>query len=320
MKYYFAPMEGITGYLFRNVHHEIYSGIAKYFTPFVTPGSEKGIGARGQKDVLPEYNRNIPLVPQVLTNQAPAFLRTAKILRGYGYPEINLNLGCPSGTVVPKKKGAGFLAFPDELDRFFDEVFSDPAVISKEFVISVKTRIGKLSPDEWPRLMEIYNRYPLHELIIHPRIQTDLYKNQPNLPVFASALAESKNPLVYNGDIFSQDDFDAFHKRFPTVQTVMLGRGLLKNPGLSEALCAREAGKEAEPFDVSKAKYFLSRLTEEYRRSFSGDRAVLFKLKELWFYLIHSFPNAGKLEKKLKKSSSLEEYEEIVERIFETLG
>ncbi len=321
MNLYFAPMEGVTGFLFRNVHHEVYPGIDKYFTPFVSPGAEKGLGAHGRRDVLPENNRGIPLVPQILTNRADIFLRTAKLFHEeYGYAEVNLNLGCPSPTVVPKGKGAGFLSYPDDLERFFDRIFSDETVSSGKLLISVKTRIGKTSPEEWPRLMEIYNRFPLSELIVHPRIQTDMYRNHPDLSVFSSALAESRNPLVYNGDIFSVSAMDRFRERFPSVDTVMLGRGLLYDPGLAERL-TQSSGRDADNEKVryAKLKKFHDRLLEEYCGFLSGDRQVLAKMKEVWAYMIIRFPDAGKLEKKLKKSTRLAEYRETVDALFESV-
>lgn len=310
MRLYFAPMEGITGAIFRRVHHEIYSGIDKYYAPFLTPGPEKGISAKGLRDVLPENNEGIPLVPQILTNRAEDFKKTARLLGEHGYREVNLNLGCPSGTVVSKKKGAGFLAFPEELQAFLEEIFADEPMVRGEIEISVKTRCGKDSSEEWPRLLEIYNQYPIRELILHPRVQTDMYKNRPNLEVVERTVAEGTNPLVYNGDLFSEEEFQRFSSRFPRIDTVMIGRGFLRNPGLAEEL------KNGAGFQKEKMKRFHDRLLEEYSAAMSGDRNVLFKMKELWFYMIDSFPEAGKLEKRIKKASRLAEYRDVVEEVF----
>ena len=151
---YFAPLEGITTYPYRNLHHKYFGGVDKYFTPFLAPGPEQGMSVKEMRDVLPENNAGVPVVPQILTNRAGDIL-----------------LGCPSGTVTAKKKGSGFLLYPDDLDRFFDEVFSDASVRNGEFQISVKTRIGKNEVEEWPEIMAGYNRYAISELAVHPRIQ-----------------------------------------------------------------------------------------------------------------------------------------------------
>ncbi|MEY8395497.1 tRNA-dihydrouridine synthase family protein [Lachnospiraceae bacterium 45-P1] len=312
MEFYFAPLEGITSYTYRNLHHKYYSGVEKYYTPFLSPGPETGLGIKQLRDVIPENNPDILLVPQLLTNRAGDFLKSMEVLGEYGYQEINLNLGCPSGTVTAKKKGSGFLCYPQELDRFLDEVFKDRRVWSGEFQVSVKTRIGKNSPEEWTGLMEIYNRYPLKELIIHPRIQRDFYNNTPNLEVFGSALAHSKNPVVYNGDIFSDGDFGRFREKFPTVETVMLGRGLVQNPELAWAL---KEERSSEIFDKTRLKNFHDELLRQYCELMSGERNVLFRMKELWFYMIRLFPDKPKTEKKIKKAVRLAEYRAAVDEL-----
>ncbi len=312
MEFYFAPLEGITSYTYRNLHHKYYSGVEKYYTPFLSPGPEKGLGIRQLRDVVPENNPNILLVPQLLTNRAGDFLKSMEVLGEYGYREINLNLGCPSGTVTAKKKGSGFLYYPQELDRFLDEVFKDRQIWSGEFQVSVKTRIGKNSPEEWPELMEIYNRYPLKELIIHSRIQRDFYNNIPNLEVFEDALVQSKNPVVYNGDIFSDRDFRRFRERFPAVKTIMLGRGLIQNPELARAL---KEERSSEIFDKTRLKNFHDELLEQYCERMSGERNVLFRMKELWFYMIRLFPDHPKVEKKIKKATRLAEYRAAVDEL-----
>ena len=246
MHIYFAPLEGITTYPYRNLHHKYFGGVEKYFTPFLAPGPEQGMSVKEMRDVLPENNAGVPVVPQILTNRAGDFLLASKKLSEMGYREINLNLGCPSGTVTAKKKGSGFLLYPDDLDRFFDEVFSDAAVRNGEFLVSVKTRIGKNEVEEWPELMQVYNRYPIHELTVHPRIQKEFYKGTPHLDVFTDILKESRNPVVYNGDLFTVEKVKEFREKFPTAGTVMIGRGLIRNPALAEMILQEETEPEAD--------------------------------------------------------------------------
>ena len=305
MKYYFAPMEGITGHRFREAHHTFFKGIDKYFTPFISPNKNRTLRSRELTDVLPEHNKGIYVVPQILTNQAEDFLWTADKLQQLGYEEVNLNLGCPSGTVVSKHKGAGFLEEPDRLCAFLEQIFS-----ACSLKISIKTRIGMYEPEEFERLLQIYNQYPLEELIIHPRVREDYYKNKPNLQVFGQALQQSRATVCYNGDIFSQKDFEEFTLRFQEVNCVMLGRGLLANPGLVCEL------KTKEPMDKQTLKAFHDRVLAEYEELFSGDRNVLFKMKELWFYMIHAFDNPGKYPKKIRKAEKLKDYKQIVEDLF----
>lgn len=307
MNLYFAPMEGLTGYVYRNAHRACFGGVDKYFTPFLSPNQNHRFTAKEEKDVLPEHNEGIPLVPQILTNRAEDFIWAAGEMKARGYREVNLNLGCPSGTVVSKYKGAGFLARQEALNRFLDQIFQ---VVDLE--ISVKTRIGIAAPEEFPELMEIFNRYPIRELIVHPRLRTDFYKNTPDRESFGYAVKESRAPLCYNGDIFTQEAFRSAASRFPSVEHVMLGRGLLANPALAE----RIRGIEEAPLTSSRLAAFHRVLYEGYRLAIPEERNVLFKMKEMWTYLICMFPEADRYGKKIKKAKSAGEYEAAVAALF----
>ncbi len=317
MEFYFAPLEGITGYIYRNAHQDFFPGMDKYFTPFLSPNQNRALSPKEMKDIMQEHNQGMNIVPQILTNQAEYFLRAAAELKEkYGYEEFNLNLGCPSGTVVSKGKGAGFLAKPEALDAFLEKVFE-----KAEGKVSVKTRIGIAVPEEFYRILEIYNKYPLHELIVHPRVQKDFYKNKPDWEMFAEAVRISKNPLCYNGDIFTMKDYKKFREAFPTVGKVMSGRGLLVNPVLVQEMKRWESGAE-ETADAAggeakrRVRDFHDRLYAEYREELPGDTPLLYKMKELWSYMIYLFTNHEKYWKKIKKVSKLCDYNEIINRLF----
>ncbi len=305
MRLYLAPLEGITGWIYRNAVHECFGGFDRYFIPFISPNQMGHFSAREKKDIRPDHNKGMEAVPQILTNRAEDFLRTAAKLGEYGYGEINLNLGCPSKTVVTKKRGAGFLSDPDGLDRFLEEIFG-----RCQLKISVKTRIGVESPDEFGRLMEIYNRYPMTELIIHPRVQKDFYKNTPDLNVFGEALAMSGSPVCYNGDITSVEDYRRMKKRFPDLDRMMMGRGVLADPSLARRI---RGGKRA---DKAELRRFHDMLYEAYSQEMSGDRTILYKMKEFWSYLAPAFTNYKKYAKKIKKSEKCYIYEDVIEELF----
>lgn len=311
MELYFAPLEGITGYIYRNAFHSFYTGVDKYFIPFISPNQNRALSPKEIRDVLPEHNRGMYAVPQILTNHAEYFLRAAEVLeKEYGYGEVNLNLGCPSRTVVSKGKGAGFLAKPKELDDFFREIFENIKV-----KVSVKTRIGVESPEEFGSLMEVFNRYPLHELIIHPRVQKDYYNNTPDWQTFSEALRESRNPVCYNGDISTLADYRRLKAEFPAVNRIMLGRGLLKNPELAEVI---KSERGASFTDIKRLRAFHDHLYEGYRQVMSGEKNVLFKMKEFWAYAENLFPEKKKLMKAIKKASHLCDYEQTVRELLTT--
>lgn len=304
LTYYLAPMEGLTGYIYRNVYSESFPKFDKYFTPFIVPGAKGILKTREQKEISPENNRGLLVIPQILTNQAEGFLRTVQLLEQYGYREVNLNLGCPSGTVTAKGKGAGFLGSPRELKLFLDEIFQ-----KSKLKISVKTRIGVEDPEEFGPLLELFNQYPMEELIIHPRLRREFYKGKPNLNAFEEAVKKSSLPLCYNGDLFTVEDVFAFHEQFPSVERLMIGRGLMGNPGL---LLAIRNGS----FLTKESFYdFHRNLVEAYREKLS-DKDALLRMKELWFYMGNLFEDSQKDLKKIRKSSQLSQYLDIVEELF----
>jgi len=305
MKLSFAPLEGITGWVFRSLHHEMFPGVSAYYTPFFAPTLDSPLTGRGLADMLPEHNEGVPLIPQLLTNQAEAFLAACDQLEALGYGEVNLNLGCPSGTVVAKRKGAGFLGLPEQLDEFLDTVFA-----RTRLRVSVKTRVGLESPEEWPRLLDIFSRYPIAELTVHPRIRKDYYREPVRMEAFRYALARTSLPLCYNGDLNSAQDCRDFSAQFPTVPRAMVGRGMVANPAL-----AREY-QGGPVLSKGELQTFHDRLTESYRALYSGDRPVLGKMKELWFYMGTLFHGPDKPLKSIRKARTLEAYSAAAAALF----
>ena len=305
MKFYFAPMEGITGYVYRNAHHRYFPGIDKYFSPFIQPNQNQTFHSREINDILPEHNQNVPLVPQILTNHADYFVNTADKLKQMGYQEVNLNLGCPSKTVVSKRKGSGFLGDTIRLKQFLEEIFS-----RLDMEISIKTRIGLHEPEEFYELMEIYHSFPLKELIIHPRTQKDFYKNIPHMDVFEKALGTGRHKICYNGDLTSEEDVRNLSEQFPEVESIMIGRGVLADPAIARKI------KGGDGADKAEMRHFHDMLYEAYCEEMSGERTVLYKMKELWFYLASSFTNSRPYAKKIKKEEKCAVYEKIIEELF----
>lgn len=305
MKYYLAPMEGITGHIYRNAYEKYFHNIDKYFTPFIVPNESLSLKTKELRDMLPENNEGLNIVPQILTNNAEGFVLTANKLKQLGYEEINLNLGCPAGTVVSKKRGSGFLAYPEELDRFLDEIYK-----INDMKISIKTRLGKERADEFYKLIEIYNKYPLEELIIHPRTREDFYGNTPNLEIFKESLKLSKHSICYNGYIFTVDNYNKIVKEFPQVDKIMIGRGILANPGLIDEI------KENKFITKEILKQFHDEIFENYTILLKEDKNAMYRMKELWGYMSHIFTNNKKYYKKIKKAQKAIDYKVAVNSLF----
>lgn len=325
MKLYVAPLEGITGYIFRNAFNDYFgTGVDKYYTPFLTLCNKKGIVDKEKREVAPENNQKYKLVPQIMTVELDDFSKAKEKLRNLGYEELNLNMGCPSRTVTVRGRGAGALADLSKLESFLDGVYRDG-----DENISIKTRIGVEKPDEFGKIMEIYNQYPVKELTIHPRTRVELYNGIPHREVFLEALSIAKMPVCYNGDINTVEDYielcdDIEKKSRNTVSGIMLGRGILKDPALIRKINAYEENKTTD-LDEIEEKYsaigrevleWLSRLQKDYSDIFYGEVPVLYKLKEIWCFLGQGIYDGNKkVLKKIMKSKSLQEYEGYMRQI-----
>lgn len=310
MQFYMAPMEGITGYIYRQAYHKCFGDIDRYFAPFIM---SRKLNQKEIKDILPENNEGMELVPQILTNRAEDFLCIAEEIRGYGYTRVNLNLGCPSPTVTARNRGAGFLGLPKKLDRFLAEIF-EKCPLS----VSIKTRIGVEDEEEWPLLLRIYEKYPLEELIIHPRLKTDQYKaGTIHREAFETAVKSSAHSLCYNGEINGPKDYQSVAEAYPEVEKVMLGRGILRDPWLVADICRKDVRQEPTQEQRKEAlRAFHDELLRGYMDYMSGDRNTLYKMKELWAYLGNSFADSEKYMKKIRKAQRISEYTVWVDALF----
>lgn len=315
MQFYLAPMEAVTGFVYRNVYHSMFGDMDKYFAPFITPTQKKILRTRERKDVAPENNIGMYMIPQILTNNAEQFIETCEFLAKQGYKEVNLNLGCPAATVVTKGRGSGFLGETVKLERFFEEVYRWNSGLpeTEQFQISVKTRLGLEDAEEFEEIMPIYNAYPLNEVIIHPRVRRVFYKGMPDLEAFEKALEMCKHSVCYNGDIFSADDYINISKRFPSVDKMMLGRGVIANPGLVREI------KTGCKITKEELRQYHDALYAGYLQDLGAETDVLFKMKEVWFYLGTNFRNSEKVIKKICKAKRPDEYKAVLKEIWPIL-
>ena len=294
----FAPMEGITGRDFRELHAACFSGVERYWLPFLSPAAAHQLTPRQRHELEPGSLGCKRLVPQVLSRDPEDFLWAAEAIGELGYAEVNLNLGCPSGTVVSKGKGAGMLREPERLDRFLEAIFSRSPI-----PVSVKTRIGLESPAEWETLLPIFARYPIRELTVHPRTRRELYKGSVHTDAFLRAAASLPFPLRYNGNLFTPADVQSLHTACPSLSGAMLGRGLLAD----QALAARCQGGARSREALIR---FHEALAERYLTAMHPDGAVLPKFKELWLYLSLLLPDE-RAWKRLRKCTRWAEFHPI---------
>ena len=305
MKYYIAPLEGITGHIFRNTHKKYFPLADKYYMPFISPTQHHKFSKKELWEISRENNQDILSVPQILTKSSDDFIWAMNEMLQLGYTEINLNVGCPSATVCSKGKGSGMLKDLEFLDRFLDEIFSENSEN-----ISIKTRIGIDNTDNAYKIIELYNKYPIKELTIHPRLQQDFYKKNVKIDVFRDILPTSKNPICYNGDIFTKHDAINFQNDFPQINAIMMGRGIIKNPAIISNI------KSDFTLTKNTLKDFHDELFFKYTALYESENNAMFRMKELWSHMISLFDNSDKLIKNINKCKNPKNFSSITDDVF----
>ena len=308
MNYYVAPMEGLTDRVWRQAHQKWFGWAgapAKYYAPFLSPPENRVLIQKKMAELAPEANPGAPVVPQLLAKDGALAAWMVGQLRQLGYTEVNLNFGCPSGTVTAKGKGSGMLRDLDKLDAFLAALFAEA-----EGPLTVKTRLGVEKPEEFAAVLEVYNRYPIAELTIHPRVMRQQYRGIADREAFAKALPECRMPVCYNGDLTTVEQLRALEADFPAVQSLMVGRGIIADPALfRQALGGPAATKE-------ELRGYLDDLYHGYTALFGSAGCAISRMKGHWFYLIHRFEGSERLEKQLRKLREPWEYETVVNQIF----
>ena len=308
MLYYAAPMEGFTDRVWRQTHQKWFGaqGAADlYYAPFISPPENRVLIKKKMAELEPAANPGVQVIPQLLAKDGELAAWMIGELRRMGYTEVNLNFGCPSGTVTAKGKGSGMLRDPQKLDAFLDAVFSQAGG-----PVSVKTRLGVARAEEFGEILNVYNKYPLCELTIHPRVMKQLYRGQADREAFAAYLPACTAPVCYNGDVTTAAQLHALEKEFPALSGIMVGRGLIADPALF-----RKA-RGGAPATKEELRGYLTDLYHGYTELFGSAGCAISRMKGHWFYLIHCFAGAEKLEKQLKKLREPWEYEVVVNQIF----
>jgi tRNA-dihydrouridine synthase len=295
---YLAPLQGLTDYSYRKAFYTLFEAPDLAFSPFIETHK---IDHRAYRDVLPDRNKDIPLVPQVLGNKADDMKPVIMHLRESGYSQVNWNLGCPYPMVTKKKQGAGLLPFPEQIDEILSVLYKDTSL-----QLSIKMRLGLTNPDDWKALVTVLNRYPLSEIIIHGRTASQMYNGEVNETAFLDFVSQLTHPTCYNGNINSLEDFQSLSNRMPKVSRWMIGRGLIANPLLIKEI---QTNSKASLKEIKTAINLLhDQLIYQNSTRLYGDSHMMNKLKPYWEYFGKSLPESKKGLKKIKKTSSFTAY------------
>jgi tRNA-dihydrouridine synthase len=306
---YLAPIQGITDRIYRNLFPVYFKGVDLAIAPFIPSVKKMKPESNHLRELYPDKNTGIPTIPQIMSSVAEDFTKLANALHDIGCGTANWNLGCPFPMVVKKGRGAGMLCYPDRIESFLEKTM--PALKPK---LSIKLRIGLTYPDEVLELIPIFNRFPLAELIIHPRTGEQMYEGKVDLDMFEQCLNLSKHKVVYNGDIDSSEKYKMLSQRFGSADRWMIGRGLLANPFLAEKIKFHTEKPYSEKIKILRA--FHDNLFAEYSKILSGPSHITDKMKEIWTYMAGFFENGEKIRKKINKTHHRDNYIDIVDKVF----
>ena len=307
----FAPMEGITLFRYRMIHHRMFPGAAEYYTPFIAPDSKGSFRPKYLRELTSDCN-SLRVIPQLLVNNAEAFCATAEKLRELGFGEVNLNIGCPSGTVFSKHKGAGMLTDLASLDAVLDGIYSHAE--QKGYRVSIKTRMGVHSTEEFPAILECYRKYPISKLIVHARCRDDFYRGEADLSGLASSIGECLFPVVYNGNIAAPEDLEKVSLAAPQIESVMIGRAAVSNPALFRWF------KTGEQLRLEELKAFHDELVETWMEDGLCPAFTVERAKTLWTYMQELFPEAKREVKAVLKARNMPDYRIAAETLFRSGG
>jgi tRNA-dihydrouridine synthase len=306
---YLAPLRGLTEYIYRNAFSRHFYGFDAAVAPFIPTMTAARFKKTHLKDVLPENNQAMPVIPQIIGSNPADFIPLANHLFDLGYGTVNWNLGCPFPMVAKKFRGSGLLPYPQKIEAFLEATI--PAIPNR---LSIKARLGRKKTDEILTLLQIFNQYPLDEVIVHPRTGEQMYDGKPDMGMFEKCLEVSTHTTVYNGDINDLDTFRILAARFKTVDRWMIGRGALANPFLPATI---KNGKDLFVNKVKVFRDFYEDLFEQYRQEFHGPGHLLDRMKGFWTYFSRSFKDGRKIKKKIHRTQKLDRYLKIVDRFFE---
>jgi len=302
-----APLQGFTDLVFRRAFAKHIGGIDQFYTPFLVLQNGEVLKTSHRREVDPNVEEN--LIPQFIGNSLKEFIFFRDYLVELGYKKMNWNLGCPFPMLAKKKKGSGLLPYPDMIEEILSEG------LDERIELSIKLRIGYESSEELEPVLNVLNKFNLSEIIVHPRLGKQMYKGEVDLEAFEKALNLSKHPVVYNGDICNLEDYQQRLEKFPNLEQMMIGRGLLQDLFLALKIKGEELPSANERLDLLEKLH--GEIYDSYTSYLSGDTQLLSKLKPMWEYFSANFNNERKVYKAIKKSGGMKKYNAAVAFAFQ---
>ena len=304
-----SPLQGFTDFRFRNAFHKHFGGIDTFYSPYIKLNGKLVVKGSYERDILPENNDTLEVIPQIITNDAEEFLFVAKYVQQFGYKELNWNLGCPYPMVAKCGMGSGLIINTSQIEHILKRVHNETDII-----VSMKMRMGYENPTEILDVFPILEQYPIKNIAIHARIGKQLYKGGVDLDSFQKCLDTSKQKIYYNGDITSVAKFNELQERFPSIDHWMIGRGLIADPFLPSMIKNNTTEYPKNRLEIFEA--FHDEIYREYDAYLQGPTPIRMKMLGFWEYFSESFSNPQKTFKKIKKAGNSKNYEAAVKEIF----
>jgi len=303
-----SPLQGFTDFRFRNALHKYFGGIDTFYSPYIRLNGKLVVKSSYERDILPENNTTLEVIPQIITNDAEEFLFVAKYVQQFGYKELNWNLGCPYPMVTKRGMGSGLIADPEKIDHILKRAHTETDII-----VSMKMRMGYENSLEILDAFPVLDKYPLKNVAIHARIGKQLYKGGVDLEAFQHCIDSTKHKLYYNGDITSVSQFKTIQERFPSIDHFMIGRGLIADPFLPSMI--KNDTLEYPKNRVDIFSNFHDEIYAQYDAALSGPTPIKMKMLGFWEYFSKSFSNPQKTYKKIKKATNPHKYKQAVSEI-----
>lgn len=303
-----SPLQGFTDFRFRNAQNKYFGGIDTFYAPYIRLNGKLKIKSSYERDLLPEHNDTLTVIPQVMTNDADEFLFVVKYVQSLGYKELNWNLGCPYPMVTKSGMGSGLICNPTRIDEVLHRAHNET-----DIVVSMKMRMGYENSEEILHTFPVLDKYPLKNVAIHARIGKQLYKGGVDLEAFQKCIDVAKHQLYYNGDITSVEKFKAMQERFPTINHFMIGRGLIADPFLPQMIKNNTTEYPKDRWQIFEA--FHDEIYQQYDAYLPGPTPIKMKMLGFWEYFSKSFSNPQKTYKKIKKATNPKKYQLAVKEI-----
>ena len=306
-----SPLQGFTDFRFRNAFHHYFGGIDTFYAPYIRLDGKMVVKNSYQRDLQPEHNNTLEVIPQVITNDAEEFLFVAKYVQELGYKELNWNLGCPYPMVTKRGMGSGLICDPAKIDNILDRAHSETDIL-----VSMKMRMGYENSNEILEAFPILDKYPLKNIAIHARIGKQLYKGGVDLDAFERCVTSTKHKLYYNGDITTVAAFKNMQERFPSIDHFMIGRGLIADPFLPSMIKNNTTEYPKDRWKIFSE--FHDTIYEQYDAALSGPTPIKMKMQGFWSYFAETFSNPQKTFKKIKKANNPKAYKQAVSEILKS--